>query len=82
MFSQVSVSHSVHNRPHGYSVTAHPSYGAVGMHPTGMLSCLVMILSSQRYSTFQNYVRKPEPNVTFPIIFVGKGVYPLDKGNR
>ena len=23
----------------GYSVTAHPCYGAVGMHPTGMLSC-------------------------------------------
>ena len=37
MFSQVSVSHSVHNRPHGYSVTAHPCYGAVDMHPTGML---------------------------------------------
>ena len=75
MFSQVSVSHSVHNRPHGYSVTVHPSYGAVGMHPTGMLSCLVMILSSQRYNTFQNYVRKPE----LPIIFVENGVYPLDK---
>ena len=23
----------------GYSVTAHPFYGAVGTHPTGMLSC-------------------------------------------
>ena len=40
MFLQASVSHSVHNRPHGYSVTVHPCYGAVGMHPTGMLSCL------------------------------------------
>ena len=29
---------SVHNRPHGYSFTAWP-YGAVGMQPTGMLSC-------------------------------------------
>ena len=40
MFSQASVSHSVHNRPHGYSFTAHPCYGAVDTHPTGMLSCL------------------------------------------
>ena len=32
------VCHSVHNRPDGYSVIAHPYYGAVGMHPTGMLS--------------------------------------------
>ena len=39
MFSHASVSHSVHNQPHGYSVIAHPSYGAVDMHPTGMLSC-------------------------------------------
>ena len=38
MFSEVSVIHSVHNRPHGYSVTAHPWYGAVGTHPTKMLS--------------------------------------------
>ena len=33
--------HSVHNWPHGYSFTAHPCYGAVVTHPTGMLSCLV-----------------------------------------
>ena len=39
MFSKGSVSHSVHNRPHGYSVTAYPCYGTVGMYPTGMLSC-------------------------------------------
>ena len=39
MFSQASISHSVHNGPHGYFVTAHPCYGVVGMHPTGMLSC-------------------------------------------
>ena len=39
MFSQLSVSHSVHNWPHAYSVTAHPCHGAVGTHPTGMLSC-------------------------------------------
>ena len=31
--------HSVDNQPHGYSVTAHPRYGAVGTHPTGMHSC-------------------------------------------
>ena len=29
---------SFHNQPHGYSFTARP-YGAVGTHPTGMLSC-------------------------------------------
>ena len=39
MFSQASLSHSVHNRPHGYSVPANPCYGAVGSHPTRMLSC-------------------------------------------
>ena len=33
------VCHSVHNRPHGYSVTVHPIYSAVGARPTGMLSC-------------------------------------------
>ena len=37
--SQASVSHSVYNWPHGYSVTAPPCYGAVGTHPIGMLSC-------------------------------------------
>ena len=39
MFSQASHSHSVHNRPHGYSITAHPCYGTVGTHPPGMLTC-------------------------------------------
>ena len=34
------VCQSVHNRPHGYWFTTHPCYGAVSMHPTGMLSCL------------------------------------------
>ena len=41
MFSQASVRHSVRNRAHGYSVTAHPCYGAVGKHPAGMLSSYV-----------------------------------------
>ena len=40
MFSQASLSHSVDNRPHGYSVLARPCYSVVGTHPTGMLSCL------------------------------------------
>ena len=40
MFSQARVSHSVHNQPHDYSLIAHPCYGAVITHPTGMLSCL------------------------------------------
>ena len=35
MFSEVSVSYSVHNRPHYYAVTAHH----VDTHPTRMLSC-------------------------------------------
>ena len=39
MFSETIVSHCVHNRPHDYSFTAHPCYGAVGTHPTGMHSC-------------------------------------------
>ena len=34
-----SVCHSVHNRLHGYSVTAHPCYSMVGTHP--MLSCIL-----------------------------------------
>ena len=34
MFSQASVCHSVHNRPHGYSVTAHP--------PTAWLVCVLL----------------------------------------
>ena len=40
---------SVHNRPHGYSVTAHSvgysitsCYGAVSTHPTGMLSYFIL----------------------------------------
>ena len=37
MFSEASVSHSVHNWPHGYSVTAHPCYSAVSTHLTGMV---------------------------------------------
>ena len=39
MFSEAFVSHFVHNRPHGYSVTAQPCYSVVGTRPTGMLSC-------------------------------------------
>ena len=30
---------SIQNRPCGYWFTARPCYGAVGTHPTGMLSC-------------------------------------------
>ena len=36
------VYHSVHKRPHGYSVIAHPCNGSVGTHPTGMLSCFLV----------------------------------------
>ena len=47
IFSQVYVSHSVDNRPHGYSVTAHPCYGINGMHPTGMLFVEKSLCSSK-----------------------------------
>ena len=43
MFSGASTSHSVHNWPHGYSVTVHPCYVAFGTHPTGMLSCSLIL---------------------------------------
>ena len=33
------ICHSVHNPPHGYSITACPCYNTVSTHPTGMLSC-------------------------------------------
>ena len=39
LLSQSSVSHSVPNRPLGYLVTAHPCYGAVATHPSGILFC-------------------------------------------
>ena len=44
--------HSVHNRPRGYWFTTHPFYGAVGRHPTGMLShfLFVFLLDSIRNS--------------------------------
>ena len=44
MFSELSVSHSVGNPHHGYTVTAHPCYGAVSANPTGMLSCFKVFL--------------------------------------
>ena len=37
------VCHSAHNRPHGYSVTAHPCYSAVGTHPTDNLTLICSI---------------------------------------
>ena len=40
MFSQACVSHYIHNRPHGFSVTDRTCYGVVVTHPTGMLPCL------------------------------------------
>ena len=39
MFLEASVTHYVHNRSHGYLVTAHPCYNTDGIHPTGMFSC-------------------------------------------
>ena len=51
LFSQVGVSHSVHNRPHGYSITARPCYGVAGTHPTGMLSCLAKFLLTRMHSS-------------------------------
>ena len=34
MFSEASVSHSVHNRSHGYSVTAHPTCRGTTLNTT------------------------------------------------
>ena len=45
MFSQVSVSLSIHNRPHGYSVTAHPRW--LLDHCSFMLRC-------GRYASYWN----------------------------
>ena len=44
MFSQGSGSDSFHNRPHGYTVTAHPCYGVGGTQPTAMFSCLYLFV--------------------------------------
>ena len=41
-----SVCHSVYSRPHGYSVTAHPCYSAIGTHLAGILSCLYININS------------------------------------
>ena len=41
------VCHSVHNRPHGYSVTVHPCYSAVGTHPTEMLCCILKVAQTE-----------------------------------
>ena len=45
------VCQSVHNRPHGYSVTAHHCYSAVGTHPTGMLSrfCTAYVGKNEKF---------------------------------
>ena len=37
--------YSVHNRPHGYSVTTHACYRPVGTHPTGMLSFFSVLIT-------------------------------------
>ena len=39
ILSEACVSHFVHNWPHGYWFTAHPCYGTVNTHPSGMLYC-------------------------------------------
>ena len=66
MFSQASVNHCVHNRPRSYSVIAHPCYGVVGTHPTGMLSCKLMLRPQMRKNcrhiplkNFQDYFKNP-----------------------
>ena len=51
------VCHSVHNWPHAYSVSAHPCwllshftcFSAVGMHPTGILTCYCLQWSGEGY---------------------------------
>ena len=54
MFSLVL---SVHNRPHGHSVIAHPCWGTVGTPPAGMLSCFehaLVITICSRMSVFRS----------------------------
>ena len=72
MFSQVSLGRSVHNRPHGYSVLAHPCYTVVGTHPTGMLSCLTCFSGIYLIMICLN-VKNHKPKVIFlpPLIFYG-----------
>ena len=63
MFSQAYVSQSVHNRPHGYSVTAHPCYGVVSTHPTGMLSCYVYLFDvdfAEHQKSLQHFGHKKQ----------------------
>ena len=50
MFSELSVSHSDRNLPHGYTVTTRPCYGAVSTHPTGMLSCFKVFMDPGKKS--------------------------------
>ena len=49
---------SVHNRPHGYWVTAHLRYNAVGTHPTGMLSCLNAFIFHQTFFDVASFRQK------------------------
>ena len=56
MFTQASGSHSVHSQPHGYSVTVHPYYRVVGVHSTGMLSCLC-VRSCESIKCAANYTK-------------------------
>ena len=70
MLSEAYVSHSVHNRPYVYSVTAHPCYGVVGTHPTGMLSCYFIIFFTISHihstSTWQlSFMKATEVNQYF-----------------
>ena len=90
MFSQASVGHSVHKRPHGYSVTTHPCYSAFGTHPTGMLSCLLCNYSNvsrvKNYLPFFNiFGKKTTLNIVLNVsniihdIYYGVAIQPILK---
>ena len=69
MFSRASLNYSVHNRPRGYSVTAHPCYGAVGMHPTRMLSsCTGLCIRDGEHLLFFNPRHRTDQNCITPIL--------------
>ena len=61
------VCHSVHIRPHIYSFTAHRFYGAVGMHPTWMLSCL-QTTNVNKQRALHNHHRECSTSMIFLII--------------
>ena len=64
MFSLVCVSHSIHNRPHGYSFTVRPCYREAGTHPTGMLYFFL-----KKILKIKTFRQEPETETGFGIYY-------------